>query len=125
MVSLEMIKGGYGIAVSMQLSSNVQVMKVKCAKHNGVIYHPHLVICDKVESEKSLFYQIVSVLIMQEKLLLFASPLFTVTFKNISMHMKWSGQSRALFSLMWTACTILHYPCFMEFSLFVPYCFLC
>lgn len=106
MVSLEMIKGGYGIAMSMQLPSNVQVMKVNWAKYNGVIYRPHLVICDKVKSELWLFYKIVSVLIMQETLLLFTSPLFTVIFKNISMHMKWSGQSKILFSLRWTDCII-------------------
>lgn len=67
MVSLEMVKGGSGIAMSMQLPNNVQVMKVNWAKHNGFVYCPHLVICGKVESEMPLFYQIVSVVIMHEK----------------------------------------------------------
>lgn len=56
MVSLEMVKGGPGIAMAMQVPSSVQVMKVNWAKHNGYVYHPHLVICGKVGSEMPLFY---------------------------------------------------------------------
>lgn len=55
MVSLEMVIGGSVIAMSMQLPSNVQAMKVNWAKHNGFVYRLHLVICGKVESEMPLF----------------------------------------------------------------------
>lgn len=82
MVSLEMVKGGSGVAMTMQLPSSVQVMNVNWAKHNGFVYRPNLVICGKVESEMPLFYQIESILIIHEKLLLLTLPLCTVTFQE-------------------------------------------
>lgn len=88
MVSLEMVKGGPGIAMAMQVPSSVQVMKVNWAKHNGYVYHPHLVICGKVGSEMPLFYQIESIVRIHEKLLLLTLPLFTVTFQEHFMPMK-------------------------------------
>jgi len=41
MVSLQMVKGGSGIAMTMQMPSG-QVMKVNWAKHNECVYRPHL-----------------------------------------------------------------------------------
>lgn len=82
MVSLEMVKGGSEIVKAMQVSSSVQVMKVNWAKHNGFIYRKHLVICGAVKCEMPLFYQIESVLILHEKLLLLTLPLFTVSFQE-------------------------------------------
>lgn len=82
MVSLQMVKGGSEIVKAMQVSSSVQVMKVNWAKHNGFTYRQHLVICGAVECEMPLFYQIESVLIMHEKVLLLTLPLCTVTFQE-------------------------------------------
>lgn len=79
-MSLEMVKGGSEVVKAMQVPSSVQVMKVNWAKHNGFIYHQHLVVCGMVECEMPLFYQ--SVLIMQEKLLLLTLPLCTVAFQE-------------------------------------------
>lgn len=82
MVSLEMVRGGSEIVKAMQVSSSVQVMKVNWAKHNGFMYRKHLVICGAVECEMPLFFQIESVLIIHEKLLLLTLPLFTVSFQE-------------------------------------------
>lgn len=79
-VSLKMVKGGSEITMAMQVPSSVKVMKVNWVKHNGFIYRPYLVICGKVESEMPLFYQIESVMIIYEKLLLLTSPLCAVGF---------------------------------------------
>lgn len=80
MVSLNMVKGGSDISEAVQVSHEAQVMKVSWAKNNGFIYRPHLVICGKVESEMPVFYQIKSVFIVKDKLLLLTLPLCTVTF---------------------------------------------
>lgn len=57
-------------------------MKVKWAKHNGLIYRQRLVVCGAVECEMPLFYQIESVLVMHGKLLLLTLPLFTISFQE-------------------------------------------
>lgn len=48
MVSLDMVKGGSGSSIAMQLPNRVQVLKVNWAKQNGIVYRPHLVICGSV-----------------------------------------------------------------------------
>ncbi|KAL7873590.1 hypothetical protein AOLI_G00126610 [Acnodon oligacanthus] len=82
MVSLNMVKGGSGFAIAMQVPSSSQVMKERWAKYHGFIYHPHLVICGKVEFEMPLFYQIDSVLTVHGKLLLLTVPLVTLAFQE-------------------------------------------
>ena len=131
MVALNMVKGGSGIALAMQVPSSIQVMKVNWAKHNGFVYHPHLVICGKVDSEVPLFYQIESVLIMCEKLLLLTVPLVTVTFQE-DFHAY--EVIRSKHDLVFFHVDNLHYPRPFDIQrsyggndtalLVVPYCFL-
>lgn len=131
MVSLNMVKGGSEIAMAMQVASSIQVMKVKWAKHNGFIYRPNLVICGKVESEVPVFFQIESVLIMCEKLLLLTVPLVTETFQE---HFHAYEVIRSKQDLVFFHVDNLHYPRPFDIQmsyggtdttlLVVPYCFL-
>ena len=131
MVSLEMVKGGSGIAMAMQVPSSVQVMKVNWAKHNGYVFRPHLVICGKVESEMPLYYKIESVLIIHEKLLLLTLPLCTVTFQE---HFHAYEVTRTKQDCVVFHVDNLHYPRPFDIQMsygvndtalfVVPYCFL-
>lgn len=107
MVSLDMVKGGSGIAIAMQLPNRVQVMKVNWAKQNGIVYRPHLVICGKVVSEMPVFYQIESVLIIHEKLVLLILPLCTVAFQE---HFHAYELTRTKQDLVVFHVDSLHYP---------------
>ena len=81
-VSLNMINGGSVIAMQMKMSNFDKVIKVTWAKHNGYVYRRHLVVCGEVLCEMPLFYQIESVVIIQNKPVLLTIPLFTVAFQE-------------------------------------------
>lgn len=131
MVSLNMVKGGSGIAMEIQVPSSTQVMKVSWAKYHGFVYRPHLVICGKVESEIPLFYEIDSVLIVHERLLLLTVPLITVAFRE-HFHAFEVSKSKHDFSFFYVDSLCYHRPFDIQRSygtddtalLVVPYCFL-
>ena len=128
MVSLNMVKGG---SATMQVPSCIQVMKVNWAKQTGVFYRPLMVICGKVECEIPPFYQIESVLIINEKLLLLTLPLFTVAFQE-HFHAYEVARSKQDFVVFHVDNLIYPRPLDIQMSygfndkaLFVvPYCFL-
>lgn len=85
MLSFDAMEGGVDKVDSLGIVACTEIIVVKWVIYQGCVYRPEIVVCRKVELEMPQFFQISSVLVKDDRVLLTTLAMDTLSLINTFM----------------------------------------